>query len=92
MTETQIIAALGISIVHFGLIWILLHMMYRKIAVKINENSLKNSTFSLLEHSYWKRVSEIKDLEIRLNEAMADSVRAHKQLDEVATKLMDNGN
>lgn len=92
METRTIITALIISIANFGVIWFLLYMMYRKIAVKINENSLKNSTFSLLEHSYWKRVSEIKDLEIRLSEAMADSVRAHKQMDEIATKLMESGN
>ena len=88
--ETSEIVAIIISLSALIVMVIIVSIMFQKIKTEIHKNTLKNSTYTLLEMTIWDNRKVIKDLEARLDEAMADSIRAHDGMNKMA-KIIKNG-
>ena len=89
LEESEVIAII-ISVISLLIMVVLMLAMFNRIRIEIERNSLKNSTYSLLEHSYWKNQREIKNLKVQLKEAMADSMDAHEVIEKM-NKAIENG-
>ncbi len=91
--ETSEIVAIVISLSSLTIIAIIVIILFQKIKTEIQKNSLKNSTIEMLEIGYWNMSKTNKDLSAKLNEAMADSIRAHEEVKilKVLNKKLNGG-
>lgn len=88
LAQSETIAII-ISITSLIIMIILILIIFNKIKIEIEQNSLKNSTYSLLEHSYWRNQREIKNLQTQLKEAMDDSINAHDAMNKMSKAIKD---
>ena len=89
MSQSAIIA-IGIVSIEFLILAGILFYLYKRTRDIIGENVLRNSTYTLLEHNYWRDKREIKNLKAQLEEAIADSLGAHEAMDKM-NKIIQNG-
>lgn len=86
ISKLTILAAVSVSIGSLLICILLMNRMFRKIRTEIEKNSLRNSTYTLLEMNIWDLRSDKKDLEAKLQESMNDSIRAHNKMKLMAKK------
>ncbi len=89
MSQSAIIAIIIVS-VELGVLCVYLNEIYKKVVLKIGENSLKNSQIDLLQTFSLRLINENKHLKVERDEAMNDAVRLHKSINKMS-KTMQNG-
>ena len=90
LSKMTTLIAVVVSLSSLLICVLLMNRMFRKIKTEIEMNSLKNSTYNLLELNIWDLRSRNKDLDAKLQEAIADSIRAHQKM-RLMAKKMDDG-